>query len=80
MLYICEHRENLSVLLLSKCMDVVEILRKAEGTRLSAIKEAASYSRAQRPLPDCSAVDNGSMVMPRQPVKIAHHERRQDKG
>lgn len=61
-------------------MDVVEILRKAAGKRLSAVKEALFYSRAQRPLPDWSAVDDGSMVMPCQSVKIAHHERRQDKG
>lgn len=61
-------------------MDVVEILRKAAGRRLSALKEALFYSRAQHPLPDWSAVDGGSMVMPRQSVKIAHHERRQYKG
>ncbi|SUE50384.1 Uncharacterised protein [Salmonella enterica subsp. enterica serovar Sendai] len=61
-------------------MDVVKILRKAAGRRLSAVKEALFYSRAQRPLPDCPAVDGGSMVMPRQSVQIAHNECRQDKG
>lgn len=61
-------------------MDVVKILRKAAGRRLSAVKEALFYSRAQRPLPDWSAVDGGLMVMSRQSVQIAHHERRQDKS